>query len=70
MGVLKDIGTSVKLEFFEKIRAESKIFKIILDFGLKCLNTWLRKFAYSSTCFILLSDPQSLVVGWPMLEVY
>ena len=38
MGVIKDIGTSAKLEFFERIRVESKIFKGILDFGLKCLR--------------------------------
>jgi hypothetical protein len=35
MGVIKDIGTSAKLEFFAKIRVKSKIFKIILDLGLK-----------------------------------
>ena len=38
MGVIKDIGTSVKLEFFEKIRVKSKIFEIILDLGLKYLS--------------------------------
>jgi len=36
--VIKDIGTSAKLEFLEKIRVKSKMFEIILDLGLKCLR--------------------------------
>tara|TARA_X000000950_G_C13751994_1_gene593047 strand:+ start:812 stop:922 length:111 start_codon:yes stop_codon:yes gene_type:complete len=34
MGVIEDIGTFVKLEFFEKIRVKSKIFKADFDFGM------------------------------------
>ena len=47
--MIKDIGTSVKLEFFEKIRVESKIFKRILDLGLKYLRPILSQFLCSNT---------------------
>ena len=49
MGVIKEIGSSVELDFFEKIRVESKIFKIRLDLGLIYLRPIMSQFLYSNT---------------------